>query len=68
MEKGVNRMWGNAHYLLAFTTLACPDWSWEQTVQKARHPEIEKPEIALPDFVRVERAAEAEFDTRQERT
>ena len=23
------------HYPLAFTTLACPDWSWEQTVQKA---------------------------------
>jgi sugar phosphate isomerase/epimerase len=23
------------HYPLAFTTLACPDWSWEQAVQKA---------------------------------
>ena len=23
------------HYPLAFTTLACPDWSWEETVQKA---------------------------------
>ncbi len=23
------------HYPLAFTTLACPNWSWEQTVQKA---------------------------------
>lgn len=23
------------HYPLAFTTLACPDWSWEQTIQKA---------------------------------
>ena len=23
------------HYPLAFSTLACPDWSWEQTVQKA---------------------------------
>lgn len=23
------------HYPLAFTTLACPDWSWEQIVQKA---------------------------------
>jgi len=23
------------HYPLAFTTLACPDWSWEQTVQRA---------------------------------
>ncbi len=23
------------HYPLAFTTLACPDWSWEQVVQKA---------------------------------
>src|SRR5260221_14627655 len=23
------------HYSLAFTTLACPDWSWEQAVQKA---------------------------------
>src|SRR6266446_9108209 len=22
-------------YPLAFTTLACPDWSWEQIVQKA---------------------------------
>jgi sugar phosphate isomerase/epimerase len=25
----------NVHYPLAFTTLACPDWSWEQAVQKA---------------------------------
>lgn len=25
----------NAHYPLAFTTLACPGWSWEQIVQKA---------------------------------
>lgn len=25
----------NFHYPLAFTTLACPDWSWEQAVQKA---------------------------------
>ena len=23
------------HYPLAFTTLACPDWSWEQAVQRA---------------------------------
>ena len=23
------------HYPLAFTTLACPNWSWAQTVQKA---------------------------------
>src|SRR5260370_25909231 len=23
------------HYRLAFTTLACPDWSWEQAVQRA---------------------------------
>ncbi|QBD82513.1 sugar phosphate isomerase/epimerase [Ktedonosporobacter rubrisoli] len=25
----------NLRYPLAFTTLACPDWSWEQIVQKA---------------------------------
>ncbi len=25
----------SVHYPLAFSTLACPDWSWEQTVQKA---------------------------------
>jgi sugar phosphate isomerase/epimerase len=25
----------NVHYPLAFTTLACPDWSWEQIVQRA---------------------------------
>src|SRR5260370_26917523 len=23
------------HYPLAFTTLACPDWSWEQAIQRA---------------------------------
>jgi sugar phosphate isomerase/epimerase len=23
------------HYPLAFTTLACPNWSWEQTIQRA---------------------------------
>jgi sugar phosphate isomerase/epimerase len=39
-------------------------FEWE----KRWHPEIEEPEVALPDFVRVERAAEAELDTRQERT
>jgi hypothetical protein len=27
--------------------------------KKRRHPEIEEPEVALPDFVRVLRAAEA---------
>jgi sugar phosphate isomerase/epimerase len=25
----------DVHYPLAFTTLACPDWSWEQAVQRA---------------------------------
>ncbi len=25
----------NPHYPLAFTTLACPNWSWQQIVQKA---------------------------------
>jgi sugar phosphate isomerase/epimerase len=25
----------SVHYPLAFSTLACPDWSWEQAVQKA---------------------------------
>jgi sugar phosphate isomerase/epimerase len=39
-------------------------FEWE----KRWHPEIEEPEVALPDFVRVLRAAEAELDTRQERT
>src|SRR5947208_11003504 len=37
LKKGVYNMAGlrGVHYPLAFTTLACPDWSWEQTVQKA---------------------------------
>src|SRR5437868_5477008 len=36
-RKGVYRMGGlrSVHYPLAFSTLACPDWSWEQAVQKA---------------------------------
>src|SRR5436853_3341577 len=35
-EKGAYRMTSRGfHYPLAFTTLACPDWSWEQTIQKA---------------------------------
>lgn len=89
------------HYPLAFSTLACPDWTWEQIVQKAVeygyqgielrsvegemdltkaapfmgsrlaatnewekrwHPEIEEPEVALPVFVQVLRAAEAQTD------
>src|SRR5947209_11524969 len=37
MKKGAYSMEGReaVHYPLAFNTLACPDWSWEQTVQKA---------------------------------
>ncbi len=38
-------------------------FEWE----KRWHPEIEEPEVALPDFVRVLRAAEAELAIRQER-
>ena len=38
-------------------------FEWE----KRWHPEIEEPEVALPDFIRVERAAEAELASRQER-
>ena len=66
----------SVHYPLAFSTLACPDWSWEQAVQKAveygyqglelRGVEGEEPEVALPDFVRVLRTAEAELASRQE--
>src|SRR5437588_4077949 len=39
-------------------------FEWE----KRWHPEIEEPEVALPDFVRVLRAAEVEFHIQQERT
>jgi sugar phosphate isomerase/epimerase len=28
-------MWKDFHYPLAFTSLACPDWSWAQTVRRA---------------------------------
>jgi sugar phosphate isomerase/epimerase len=38
-------------------------FEWE----KRWHPEIEEPEVALPDFIRVVRAAEAELASRQER-
>jgi sugar phosphate isomerase/epimerase len=38
-------------------------FEWE----KRWHPEIEEPEVALPDFIRVIRAAEAELASRQER-
>ena len=37
-------------------------FEWE----KRWHPEIEEPEVALPDFIRVLRAAEAELASRQE--
>lgn len=37
-------------------------FEWE----KRWHPEIEEPEVALPDFIRVVRAAEAELASRQE--
>ena len=40
------------------------EFEWE----KRWHPEIEEPEVALPDFIRVLRAAEAELARRQERT
>ena len=39
-------------------------FEWE----KRWHPEIEEPEVALPDFIRVLRAAEAELARRHERT
>ncbi len=38
-------------------------FEWE----KRWHPEIEEPEVALPDFIRVLRATEAELASRQER-
>jgi sugar phosphate isomerase/epimerase len=38
-------------------------FEWE----KRWHPEIEEPEVALPDFIRVLRTAEAELARRQER-
>jgi len=38
-------------------------FEWE----KRWHPEIEEPEVALPDFIRVVRAAEVELASRQER-
>jgi hypothetical protein len=28
-------MTSNATYPLAFTTLACPDWTWDQIVRRA---------------------------------